>query len=172
MLGPTNNAPLRSGKGYPYEGGIRVPLIVHWPGVTKAGSISNVPVSSIDYFPTICAAAGVALPSKNIIDGLDLKPLMKGKGSLGRKDLFWHFPHYRGRVKPYTIIRSGPWKLIKRYDGTEYELFNLAQDIGEADELSKQIPVKVKELDAKILKWLQTTGAKVPKLNPEYVGNK
>ncbi|NRB45352.1 MAG: aryl-sulfate sulfohydrolase, partial [Verrucomicrobiales bacterium] len=61
---------------------------------------------------------------------------------------------------------------IKRYDGTEYELFNLAQDIGEADELSKQIPAKVKELDAKILKWLQTTGAKVPKLNPEYVGNK
>ena len=78
LLGPTNNAPLRSGKGYPYEGGIRVPLIVHWPGVIKVGGISSVPVSSVDYFPTICAAAGVALPSKSIIDGFDLKSLMEG----------------------------------------------------------------------------------------------
>ena len=172
LLGPTNNAPLRSGKGYPYEGGIRVPLIVHWPGVIKAGEISSVPVSSGDYFPTICAAAGVALPSKSIIDGFDLKPLMEGKGSLNREDLFWHFPHYRGRVMPYTIIRSGSWKLIKRYDGKEYELFNLAQDIGESEELSNKMPEKIKELDAKISKWLKKTGAKVPKPNPNYAGNK
>ena len=172
LLGPTNNAPLRSGKGYPYEGGIRVPLIVHWPGVTKAGAISDVPVSSVDYFPTICAAAGVALPSKSIIDGFDLKPLMEGKGSLNREDLFWHFPHYRGRVMPYTIIRSGSWKLIKRYDGKEYELFNLAQDIEESEELSNKMPEKLKELDAKISKWLKKTGAKVPKPNPNYAGNK
>jgi arylsulfatase A len=172
LLGPTNNAPLRSGKGYPYEGGIRVPLIMYWPGVIRAGAISNVPVSSIDYFPTICAASGVALPSENIVDGLDLKPLIAGERSLKREDLFWHFPHYRGRIMPYTIIRSGPWKLIKRYDGKEYELFDLAQDIGETEDLSKKMPEKIKELDAKISKWLERTGAKVPKPNPNYAGNK
>jgi arylsulfatase A len=170
LLGPTNNAPLRSGKGNPYEGGIRVPLIVYWPGVTRAGAVSPVPVTSVDYFPTICGAVGLKTPDGLAIDGVDLMPVLKGEDSLGREDLFWHFPHYRGRIMPYSIIRSGKWKLLKRYVGKPYELFNLAEDIGEKEELAEKMPDKVKELDAKLVEWLKKTGAKVPKPNPDYAG--
>ena len=170
LLGPTDNAPLRSGKGNPYEGGVRVPLIVHWPGITRAKSVSAVPVSSIDYFPTICRAAGIKPPADVVIDGVDLMPVLKGGDSLDREDIFWHFPHYRGRIMPYSMVRSGSWKLLKRYHGKPYELFNLAEDIGEKEELSAKIPEKVKQLDAKLVEWLKKTGAKVPRLNPDYAG--
>ena len=170
LLGPTDNTPLRSGKGNPYEGGIRVPLIVHWPGITRAKSVSAVPVSSVDFFPTICGAVGLKAPAGVAIDGLDLMPALKGGDSLGRQDVFWHFPHYRGRIMPYSIIRSGSWKLLKRYDGKPYELFNLAEDIGEKEELSEKMPDKVKQLDVKLVEWLMKTGAKVPRLNPDYAG--
>ena len=170
LLGPTNNAPLRSGKGNPYEGGVRVPLIVHWPGITRAKSVSAVPVSSIDYFPTICQAAGIKPPAGLVIDGVDLMPVLKGGDSLGREDIFWHFPHYRGRIMPYSMVRSGSWKLLKRYDGQPYELFNLAEDIGEKEELSAKMPGKVQQLDTKLVEWLKKTGAKVPRLNPDYAG--
>ncbi|MCP4848059.1 MAG: sulfatase [Verrucomicrobiaceae bacterium] len=170
LLGPTDNAPLRSGKGNPYEGGIRVPLIVHWPDITRAESVSAVPVSSVDYLPTICRAAGIKPPAGVGIDGIDLMPVIKGGDSLGRENIFWHFPHYRGRIMPYSIVRSGSWKLLKRYAGKPYELFNLAEDIGEKEELSEKMPDKVKELDAKLGEWLKETGAKVPRLNPDYAG--
>lgn len=170
LLGPTDNAPLRSGKGNPYEGGVRVPLIVHWPGITRAKSVSAVPVSSIDYFPTICRAAGIKPPADVVIDGVDLMPVLKGGDSLDREDIFWHFPHYRGRIMPYSMVRSGSWKLLKRYHGKPYELFNLAEDIGEKEELSAKMPEKVKQLDAKLVEWLKKTGAKVPRLNPDYAG--
>ena len=170
LIGPTHNAPLRSGKGHPYEGGTRVPLIVHWPGLTKPGSESSVPVSSVDYFPTISAAARVATPEGVVIDGVDLKPALAGGNSLGREDLFWHFPHYRGRgIPPYSIVRSGDWKLLKRYDGRPFELYDLGEDLGETKDLSDEMPAKVKELDAKIVSWLKKTEAKVPKPNPDYV---
>ena len=170
LLGPTDNAPLRSGKGNPYEGGVRVPLIVHWPGITRAKSVSAVPVSSIDYFPTICRAAGIKPPADVVIDGVDLMPVLKGGDSLDREDIFWHFPQYRGRIMPYSMVRSGSWKLLKRYHGKPYELFNLAEDIGEKEELSAKMPEKVKQLDAKLEEWLKKTGAKVPRLNPDYAG--
>jgi arylsulfatase A len=109
LLGPTDNTPLRSGKGYPYEGGVRVPLIVHWPGITRAKSVSAVPVSSIDYFPTICQAAGIKPPAGLVIDGVNLMPVLKGGDSLDREDIFWHFPHYRGRIMPYSM--GSKWKL-------------------------------------------------------------
>ena len=170
LLGPTDNAPLRSGKGNPYEGGVRVPLIVHWPGITRAKSVSAVPVSSIDYFPTICRAAGIKPPADVVIDGVDLMPVLKGGDSLDREDIFWHFPQYRGRIMPYSMVRSGSWKLLKRYHGKPYELFNLAEDIGEKEELSAKMPEKVKQLDAKLEEWLKKTGAKVHRLNPDYAG--
>ena len=172
LLGPTHNAPLRSGKGNPYEGGVRVPLIVSWPGVTKAGAESSVPVTSVDYFPTLCAGAGVAMPEGVAIDGLDLMPVLKGGASLGRDDLFWHFPHYRGGIMPYSIIRSGNFKLLKRYDGRQFELYDLGADLSETTDLSEKMPDKVKALDGKLVAWLKATGAKVPKPNPDYVGKK
>jgi arylsulfatase A-like enzyme len=166
----TNNAPLRAGKGYPYEGGIRVPVIIRWPGVIKPGSVSREPVTSVDYFPTICEAAGVQLPRDRSIDGLSLVEHLKSGGEkrLPRSAIFWHFPHYRGDVVPYSIIRDGDFKLIKRYEGRTFELFNLKADLSEKTDLCEKMPEKVKVLDAKLSKWLQATGAKLPKPNPNY----
>jgi len=165
----TSNKPLRAGKGYPYEGGIREPVIIRWPGVIEPGSISDVPISSIDYFPTICEAVGVPLPEDRIIDGVSLMPVLKKTGTIERDALFWHFPHYRGKdVVPYSIIRAGDWKLIKRYEGKTFELFNLKEDLSETHDLSEEMPDKVKELDARLTRWLKEVGAKLPKLNPDF----
>ena len=164
----TDNAPLRSGKGYPYEGGIRVPLIVRWPGVVEAGIECDVPVTSVDFFPTICDIAGLDLPSDRIIDGKSLIPLLKRVGPLRRQSIFWHFPHYRGNIVPYSIIRKGDWKLIKRYEGKPFELFYIEEDLSEEYELSELMPGKVEELDADLNVWLEDTGAKLPRENPDY----
>ena len=158
----TDNAPLRSGKGYPYEGGIRVPLIVRWPGKIDPGSVCRAPVTSVDFFPTVSEAANAALPEGRTIDGESLMPLLTQSGSLKREAIFWHFPHYRGDVVPYSIIRKGDWKLIKRYEGTAYELFNLREDIGEKIDLAEKMPEKVEELDGLLNDWLKETGAKLP----------
>jgi len=166
----TNNAPLRAGKGYPYEGGIRVPLIIRWPGVVKAGTISHEPITSVDYLPTICEIAGVRLPAGRKIDGLSLVDHLKSGGTtkLGRDAIFWHFPHYRDEIVPYSIIRSGCWKLIKRYEGKRFELFNLRDDLSETNDLSGKMPEKVEQLNAKLTAWLKDTGAKLPRPNPDY----
>jgi len=166
LLGPTNNQPLRSGKGYPYEGGIREPLIVRWDDVVKAGSTCSVPVTSVDYMPTVCQAAGVDLPDRPI-DGESIVPLLKGTGKLKRDAIYWHFPHYRGRVVPYSIIREGKWKLLKRYAGTPFELFDLQADLSEKTDLAAKMPDKVKQLDAKLQAWLKHVGAKIPRMVTE-----
>ena len=168
LLGITSNTPLRSGKGYPYEGGIREPLIVRWPKVIKAGTISHEPVTSVDYFPTICEAAGVPLPQDREIDGVSLLGHLKSNGAekLDREAIFWHFPHYRGKIVPYSIVRAGDWKLIKRYEGKTFELFNLKDDLSEENDLSEKMPEKVKELDVKLSNWLRASNAKLPRQNP------
>jgi len=170
LLGPTNNAPLRSGKGFPYEGGIREPLIVRWPKVIKPGTLSHEPVTSVDYFPTICQAAGVPLPDDRDIDGVSLLAHLKSNGTreLNRHAIYWHFPHYRGKVVPYSIIREGSYKLIKRYEGKQFELFDLKSDLSETNDLSDILPSKTRRLDAKLRRWLKLTGAKLPKPNPDY----
>jgi len=164
----TDNAPLRAGKGYPYEGGIRVPLIIRWPGVVQAGMECDVPVTSVDFFPTLCAIAGLDLPSDRAIDGISLVPLLKQEGPFRREAIFWHFPHYRGNIVPYSIIRKGEWKLIKWYEGQPFELFLITEDPSEEYELSKLIPGKVIELDTDLVAWLKDTGAKLPRKNPDY----
>ena len=168
--GPTENAPLRSGKGYAYEGGIRVPFIVRWPGVVAGDKLSDSPVCSIDLFPTILESAGVNLPKDRAIDGLSLMKhlITGGKNNLNRDTLYWHFPHYRHNPGPYSIIRKGDWKLIKFWTGP-FELYNLSDDIGEAKNLAKEMPEKVKELDILLLSRLKADGAKLPKRNPNYV---
>ncbi|MCH7988304.1 MAG: sulfatase-like hydrolase/transferase [Planctomycetes bacterium] len=168
LIPKTNNAPLRSGKGFPYEGGIREPVIVRWPGVVEPGSVNHTPVTSVDYFPTICEIVGVDLPEGITIDGESLTPLLKQTGTLEREDIFWHFPHYRGKVIPYSIIRSGDWKLLKRYDGTQFELYNLKDDLSEENDLAESMPEKVKELDKKLRAYLKESGAHLPKINPDY----
>ena len=170
--GPTNNTPLRGGKGRPYEGGIREPFIVKWPGIAKAGTICSTPVISMDLFPTICLAAGVKLPDRPI-DGENLTPLLTQTGSLKRGTLYWHYPHYwvptpDPSTTPYSIIRDGNWKLIKSYEDNTFELFNLKEDFSEKNDLAAKMPEKVKELDAKLTKWLKETNAKLPRPNPNY----
>jgi len=170
LSGVTNNAPLRAGKGHPYEGGIRVPAIIRWPGVIKPGTVSNEPVTSVDYFPTICEVADVPIPQDRAIDGVSLVKHLKTNGTskLSRDEIFWHFPHYRGGIVPYSIIRAGEWKLIKRYEGRTFELFNLKADLSEKNDLSETMPEKVRELDNRLDKWLRATGAKLPRPNPDY----
>ena len=165
----TNNAPLRAGKGYPYEGGIRVPLIVRRPGGAK-GVVSGELVTSIDYLPTICELAGLKPPADRDIDGVSLVEHLKSGGTakLPRDTIFWHFPHYRDEIVPYSIVRDGPWKLIKHYEGNTYELFNLDDDISEKNDLAEKMPEKVRLLDGKLTVWLKKTGAKLPRPNPDY----
>jgi arylsulfatase A-like enzyme len=162
----TDNSPLRMGKGYPYEGGIREALAVRWPGVVPAGARSEARVSSIDFFPTIVLLAGLDLPRDRVIDGLDLSSLLTGRSrSLPERDLFWHFPHYwwGDRVRPWSIVRSGDWKLIRFYEDGREELYDLAEDPGETSDLAAAKPEVVGELRRKLDEWLKETGAKLPK---------
>lgn len=166
----TDNSPLRKGKGFPYEGGIRVPLIISWPGVVKPGSTCQQPVISMDLLPTLTEAAGVDLQQNRKIDGLSLLPLLKQTGSLPRKTFYWHFPHYwwGTHVQPYSIIRDGDWKLIHWYQNNQFELYNIKKDIGETSDLAAEMPEKVAELKKKLDVWLKETGAKMPVKNPDY----
>jgi len=170
LLGSTDNAPLRSGKGYPYEGGIREPLMVRWPRVVRPGTVSREPVTSVDFLPTLCEIAGVALPADRPIDGVSLASHLRSNGrqGLGRRAIYWHFPHYRGDVVPYSIIRAGDWKLIKRYEGKEFELYNLRQDMSEMTDLSRTMPEKVRELDVELQAALAAMNAKMPRPNPMF----
>jgi arylsulfatase A-like enzyme len=159
----TVNIPLRSGKGYPYEGGIRIPTIFYWPDKIKPRQTSDMPIISTDYLPTICATAGIESSAFEETDGLNLLPHILQGRQLPRDAIFWHFPHYRGAdVVPYSIIRKGEWKLIKRYQGSEFELFNLKNDLSETRELSERYPEKVAELNADLEAWLKEVGARMP----------
>ena len=160
---PTENAPLRSGKGYAYEGGLRTPWIIRWPGVTKPGSVSNHPVASIDLLPTVAAAAGTRPPVDRVIDGIDLGPVLRG-GSLPERTLIWHFPHYRRGPghDPYSAIRQGDWKLIRFYDPPKTELYNLAADLGEERDLSASEESRAKALQSALDQGLRSYGARLP----------
>jgi len=161
LIGPTDNSPLRSGKGYAYEGGIRIPMIVYWNGKAKAGSVSDLPVSTVDLLPTICAMTKTPLP-KTKMDGRDISPAIYGK-KIKDVPLYWHFPHYREPdIVPYSIIRDGEWKLIKRYEGETFELYNLKNDLSEKTNLASKNPEMVKSLNSKLENWLKDTNARLP----------
>ncbi len=168
LKGPTDNTPLRSGKGYAYEGGIRVPLIVRWPGVVAPGTTSAEPVMSVDLLPTIAQATGIAAPTDRDIDGLSLVEHLKNPSKpLDRESLVWHFPHYRHPPGPYSIIRSDDWKLIKWYEG-KTELYRLSDDLSEQNDLAPRMPKKVAELESALMRELKSEGAKFPRANPDY----
>ena len=165
---PTINAPLREGKGYLYEGGLRVPLIVKWPAVVKAGSASAVPVSSIDFLPTF--AEGCGLPDVKA-DGRNLMALLKG-GALERDALYWHYPHYSNQGgKPGGAVRAGEYKLVEFYENGRRELFDVLKDPGENRNLSAEKPDIVKRLGDGLTAWRTKVGAKMPEPNPAYVPN-
>ncbi len=160
---PTENAPLRSGKGYAYEGGLRTPWIVRWPGVTAPGSVSAQPIASIDLLPTIAAAVGTRPPVDRAIDGIDLGPALRGS-ALPERPLLWHFPHYRHGPghDPYSVIRQGDWKLIRFYDPPQAELYNLATDLGEENDRFKSEAARAASLASALDEGLRSMGARLP----------
>ncbi|OHE81669.1 MAG: hypothetical protein A2107_03440 [Verrucomicrobia bacterium GWF2_62_7] len=164
----TNNAPLRSGKGSLYEGGIRVPLMVRWPGVTPAGTTCAEPVILTDLFQTLLNAAGLP-PATNATDGVDLTPLLRNPAaSLDRDALFFHYPHYYATTTPVSAIRTRDWKLLEYFEDNHVELYNLRNDPGEQCDLAAQTPDKAAGLRQRLHAWRDFVGAALPKPNPNF----
>jgi len=165
---PTSNLPLRGGKGWMYEGGIREPMMVRWPGVTQPGSVNDTPVTSTDFFPTILEMARIELELPLPIDGVSFTSALRGEKH-NRGAMYWHYPHYGNQgCAPTAAVREGDWKLIEWYENGKLELFNLKEDIAEKNDLAKKHPDKVKILAAKLANWRKHTGAVMPALNKKF----
>ncbi len=160
---PTSNLPLRSGKGWLYEGGVREPTIIRAPGVTKPGSETDTPIVSMDFFPTILQLAGLPpMPSLHV-DGINLLPLLNQSADLAERAFYWHYPHYHGSSwTPGASIRDGDWKLIEFYHFGNVELYNLKDDPGEQHDRSKSEPEQTKLLLEKLHTWQKSMNAKMP----------
>ncbi len=173
----TDNAPLRSGKGSLYEGGTRVPFIVRWPGVTTAGSRSDVPTIHVDLFPTFAEIGKAALPEGQKLDGESLVPVFRDAAAgLKREAIYQHFPGYLGagggtwRTTPVGLIEVGDWKLMEFFEDGRLELYNLKDDIGERKNLAAEMPEKAKELHAKMIAWREAIQAPMPTKNVPQSG--
>ncbi|MCX6631479.1 MAG: sulfatase [Candidatus Solibacter sp.] len=165
----TDNSPLRAGKGHLFEGGIREPLLACWPGVTKPGRVCDVPVCSIDFFPTIVEMASAKRATGGGIDGLSLEPLLRGTGTPRRDALYWHYPHYSNQGGPPAgAIREGDWKLIEFFEDGRLELFNLKDDIGERRNLVVREPKTAARLSRRLRDWRASVNASMPAQNPKY----
>jgi arylsulfatase A-like enzyme len=163
----TSNAPLRAGKGYLYEGGIRVPLLVCWPGVIPAGAVRSVPVSSIDFFPTILEMCGVK--NRTPIDGTSITQAIVHGKDLRRDALYWHYPHYSNQGgRPGSAVRSGNYKLIEFFEDGRRELFDLKTDIGESHNLVEKCPEVAESLARKLERWRSDVKAQMMLPNPHY----
>jgi len=162
----THNAPLRSGKGSAYEGGIRVPQIIAWPGVTKSGTC-DVPVVTHDLFPTLLAVAGVAIPAEHArtVEGIDLTPLLRGEPLDVDRSLFWNQPHFWGvhgpGIWPFSAIRRGDWKLVYKHEDRSFELYDLAHDIGESTNRAADEPERVRDLAERLSAWFERVDAQL-----------
>jgi arylsulfatase A-like enzyme len=174
LLADASQFPLRGGKAQLYEGGIRVPLIVRWPGVVAAGSVSAMPVTSVDFLPTLLELTGRPLPAGRV--GISLAGHLRGAPAPAREAIYWHYPHYHsaGDGGPASAIRAGDWKLIEYHEhsltgaGRAPELFNLATDPAEARNLADAEPARTRELLAKLAAYRSATGAQMPTVNPHH----
>jgi arylsulfatase A len=168
----TSNTPLRVGKGSCYEGGVRVPLVVHWPKVTAADSTCDVPVITMDLFPTILEMVGRSDEQDSEGDGVSIVPLLRQNGTLPNRALFWHYPHYQhyqqGGTTPYGAIRRGDHKLVEFYDDFRVELYNLRDDVGEQNDLAASEPELVDSLRDELHIWRIGVDAQMPTPNPNY----
>jgi len=174
----TTNIGLRVGKGSAYEGGLRVPLIVRWPGVTKAGSITDTPTITMDLFPTLLDMTGVVPVNSTSAtgasgrDGISLVPVLRDGGGLRRSDFFWHYPHHQhyqlGGSMPFGVVRSGDFKLIEFYNDMRVELYDLKADLAEQHDLAATQPAKATELRERLHVWREKVGAQMPLPNPAY----
>ncbi len=166
---PTSNLPLRAGKGWLYEGGIREPMIVKAPGRTRPGGVSDEAVVSTDFYPTILELAGLGIRPGQTLDGVSFVPLLEGQGSLQRRDIFWHYPHYGNQGgSPSGAIRSGDEKLIEFFEDERIELYDIRADIGETRDLAFSRPEKARELRERLRRWRREVGARMPTANPAH----
>jgi len=166
----TSNLPLKAGKGWLYEGGIREPMIIKAPGITQAGTECSAPVTSTDFYPTILELAGLSAVPQQHVDGVSLVPLLKGADALDREAIYWHYPHYSGGLggRPSSAVRSGDWKLIEFFEDNSVELYNLRDDLGEQNDLAQANPEKAKALLKMLHAWQKQIDAKFPTPNPNY----
>ena len=174
---PTSNRPLRAGKGWLYEGGIRAPLIIKWPGVAPAGTSSSVPAVSMDLYPTLLDVAGLELRPEQHVDGASLAGVLGGAGGGSRSaleerdSLFFHFPHYHGSGnRPSGAVRIGNLKLVEWFEDGRFELYDLATDPGEARDLAAERAAEALELRDRLRTWRETVGAKMPQERPREPG--
>jgi arylsulfatase A-like enzyme len=166
---PTCNAPLAEGKGWMYEGGTREPMIVCWPGTVPADRFCDVPVSSVDFFPTFCEVAHLDVPAEADIEGVSILDLFKGGGQLDREAIYWHYPHYANQGgRPGCSVRSGDWKLIEFFEDNHVELYNLREDVSEENDLAADQPELAKRLRTMLQQWLEKVDAKIPESNPDW----
>lgn len=176
----TKQRPLRGGKGSYYEGGIRVPMFAYWHGKIKKGTHSDIPVTNLDFYPTILDVVGISKPKDKVLDGQSILSLLTENKPQKERPLYWHFPIYLSngnaecqdtlfRTRPGSAIRLGDWKLIEYFENNDIEFYNLKNDIEEEKNLAESNPVKANELLEMLKKWRKETNAPVPsELNPEY----
>ncbi len=192
--GHSSNLPLRGAKGAMYEGGIRTPAVAVWPGQIEPGTSNDCPVTGVDLMPTFAEIVGAELPKNQPVDGVSFVNLLKTGNNMKIRDMFWHYPLYLTgkkstygwpgdnvlpkygtnemvwRAVPSTTIMRGDWKLIYFYEYEKYELYNVAEDIGEQNDLPKSNPKMAEKLYKKLMKWVKETNADIPtKLNPDFV---
>lgn len=166
---PTCNAPLRGGKGWLYEGGIREPYLIKYPKLNTAGRKCSMPVTSVDFYPTILDMAGLPLKPEQHVDGVSLLPILKGDKSFDRGPIYFHYPHYGGKGDtPAGAVRDGDYKLLQFYEDNHIELYNLKNDISEKHDLSKAEPEKAARMLKMLEDWRKSCGAKMPVPNPDY----
>jgi arylsulfatase A-like enzyme len=160
---PTANLPLRAGKGWLYEGGIRVPAIISGPGVKTPGRVIDAPAITNDLYPTLLALAGLPARPAQHLDGTSLEPLLHGTGTVTRDALYWHFPHYHGSgSRPSSAVRAGDWKLIEWLEDGRLELYNLVRDPGESRDLAAAEPARAAQLKARLDRWRTDVHARMP----------
>ncbi len=163
----TTNAPLRDEKGSLYEGGIREPLVVRWPGVVAGGTTSGALATSVDLFPTFVDLAGGTMPTDQAFDGTSLEPVLRGAVPDAERALFFHYPHYHHSV-PAGAIRQGDFKLIEFFDDGHTELYNLSEDIGETRNLADDLPELSAMMQRQLAEWRAQVGASMPVANPDF----
>jgi arylsulfatase A-like enzyme len=166
---PTSNYPLRAGKGWLYEGGIRVPMIIAWPGRIAPGRTSPLPLLSTDFYPSLLELAGLPARPGQCADGLSIAPLLTGAGAVAERTLFWHFPHYHGSGnRPSGAILDGSLKLLEWFETGGTELYDLARDPGERDDLANRRPADVARLRGMLHRWRAQVDALMPTPDPEW----
>lgn len=163
----TTNAPFRGGKGTVYEGGVRVPLIVRWPGKIKYGSVTDALMSSVDFYPTFLELTHAKMPDKQVLDGHSLLPVFTKNQFDSEREIFTHYPVYH-HEQPMSALRKGDWKIIENLVTRELELYNLKYDVNEMTDLRLGFPGKLREMKRILGKWQKETKAQMPVPNPNF----